>query len=467
MVGHMNLYLMSLVIIVGSTLIIFWTHLNRRLYGDSASPFNLLCWFWLLPLLSRALNLSDLERPWSAGAVAAVSLVTFILVATSLVPTILVPELPALRSRRMVYLRAVATVSQPVFSLLMGVVYGTMLAGTIYVEFVTNPGGLLLVQGLMGSLDTQDAFYNWGKTQGRRPLFTVILTYSALLPLLAAVYYVRYRADQRKWWKVIFFAAAVLPLLLGLLKLSKYDTMVGLLPLLLVSYYANTFMPETGREPRTWTRKMFFAILIVLVVGAMFYSTAAFRVGEELSGTSPILDWSEFKLREVNILNVLAAYIYSYTAFNFENFSRFYEVYSGELNLGTSFFRPFLSLFMQGSVADQMLEKIDFNTITVGLIAGTFMSETYAEMGWLGLILPPAVYGILVNVLYLRFRLNPSMLNFLLYANFAFCWFFLFFANAFATLIFYTNAVGLIGLFGWLKFDRRSPVGLIQSRMAG
>lgn len=433
--------------LIGALLGFGWTKLNRRVYGDSLSPFNLLLWFWLLPILLRAMNLSWLENSWGLDSILALSLVTLELAAISLLPVFQGVRLPALPEGAGRWREMVQHLNTRKASWGLHGSFISLLAVSLYVDFLSNPAGFLLISAVTGNLTLEDAsLYGWGKTQGRTAFTTILLTFAWLLPPLASLYYLRLSAARSFFKKTLFAFAAATPMLLGMVKLSKTDTMIGFLALLVPAYYSRQVLGGgiTAIKSRSRWAWLSIAAATCTVAFIMFYTTAVFRVGESSVDTSFMLDWTQFKITGGGMFAVLGSYIYAYSALNFENFARFMSTSDGSMHPGISFLRPFLSIVMQGQLADNTLHKIDFNTVTSGLIAGTFLSEVYAELGWFGLVIAPITYALLVNFLYWRFRRKPTLSRFLLYSNFVFCWTFMFFANAFATLLFYTNILLII-----------------------
>jgi hypothetical protein len=56
------------------------------------------------------------------------------------------------------------------------------------------------------------------------------------------------------------------------------------------------------------------------------------------------------------------------------------------------------------------------------------------------------VYGLVVNLIYLRFRRSGSTTWLFIYINFMFPWVWMFFTNAFSVLAFYTNAFYVVAI---------------------
>ncbi len=435
-----------LVGITGVLLFLVWRKVNSVLYSDFLSPFNLLFWSWVVPLLLRGLHISPLERDWSAEAVAGIALVTLSLTGVSLLPALRRTRIRSFPMSAASFREIGHQLNYRSCTVLLLALFLADFSLYIYTEFILNPGGFSLVNALLGNISLEGArLYNWWKDESRPGFASLVLILTSFLNLLCATFYLKFRFAKGLPKKLFFLFIAMQSLAFGLIKLSKTDATIAFVALAAAEWYYQKFCEQISRQGRL-RGMLYWSVAGVLAVGlvfVMFYSTAAYRVGEAEDDVR-VFEWLLVENDKPTILTVLLYYIYAYTTLNFENAARFITSYDGGFNLGISALRPFLSLVMQGRIADEMLSKIDFNTVTTGLIAGTFISPVFAELKWIGLVIVPLVYAFLVNSVYWSFRKTPSLIHFLLYANFAFCWVFMFFSNAFATLSFYTNAVLII-----------------------
>jgi hypothetical protein len=175
----------------------------------------------------------------------------------------------------------------------------------------------------------------------------------------------------------------------------------------------------------------------LLVILVLLYWTAAVRTGGVQSNL--YAQNIGFKLGGEGPWHELLAQIYGYAALPFENFHLFFASYSGAYNLGISALRPLLSITGQGRVADQMLSQIPFTAVSPAAGSATFLTPLYAELNVEGVLIIPIFYGLLVNGLYVRFRVRPSFINFLLYLNFVYPWAWLY-QQCLSVLTFYLNA---------------------------
>jgi hypothetical protein len=436
----------------GAGLILLY-RLNLRLYRDHFSPLGLLIYSWFVPLWFRTMNLSELETDWTARSYIAVGLVSTILVATSLLPALRKGHDPELAVNREWFQRSVSTLdsvgARSAFACAFLVLFGLYL----WTEFVTNPAGVAVLSALTGRLDQElAAYYNWGKIEGRTALTSVFLTMTSWLYPLSALLYLQFTRTKGFFSKSVLLAMCLLTPAFGLMKLSKTDVLTSWSALGLAMYYTYRFRDHHTSVRLPLIVKLRVAVMVVCLVTVPFWLTSVLRVGDQGTAAAGaiLIDWIRFRFDEHTPLNTFLATVYTYTALCFENFNRFVNSYEGGANLGGSVFRPILSAFAQGRIADELMSQVDFNYVVEGAaIAGTFMTPVFAEGGWALLLTATLAYGVLLNSIYGRLRRRPSHANLLLYCNFAFCWMFLFFSNAFATLLFYTTA-GAIVLIGWL-----------------
>ncbi len=447
------------VIAVGIATFFLWKKTNALLFDDFFSPFNLLYYFWVLPLLSRALNLSYWESSWTNETVAAVALVTSVLVIVSIIAGLTAPKLPSFEARRETFLSVLDFVTGPRVRTITWLLFIPLLVLFFWTEFASNPAGIALFSWYRGALSPEDAgYYGWGKVQGRTPFTSLILTLTQWLTILNPMILLQARRAQGVVIKITLVGLALVTSCFAIAKLSKTDLLTNALALGMVSYYCRRYQASSnlpwiaksrqGLPPLLW-------LSVVAFVGLVF--TATVRIGQQDTGPagSIVIQWIGFKYDEPTVLNTMGAILYSYTALNFENVNRFISSYDGGWHLGISAFRPFLSAIVAGRVADRMWDEIDLNVLPGGAIAGTLIVPLYAEAGWLGLLVVPLVYAIFVNVLYLRFRRSPNYRNLFTYSIFSFCWSFMFFTNAFGTLLFYTTAA-FVFLMGFVSTGRRS-----------
>ena len=453
----MNDFLIRLILVIlgGSFLYYVWVRINRSVFNDFFSPFNMLFLFWILPLLLGCLDLSIYEQPWSFKSFFAMTAVTTILVSISIIPVLRRKRIRSFIDSRLIFQAMLQRLGSKNATILLLFIYIPLFLLYFYVEFITNPAGLAILSGFLGKLSLQVAsYYGWGKTIGRTYFSSILTTVSYPLNILSPMFYLKFKLSRKRAEKFFFFFVAILMTLFAFVKLLKIDIILAILGLVMADYYFNKYT-QVARLSKKLTRTLRGFMMVIastIFVGAIFGSTLVFRIGVS-DNSSQVINWIGYKFSTPSLFNSISALVYAYSALSFENVNRFITSYDGGLNVGISALRPFLSILGQGSIADAMLKNIDFNVVVPGVTAGTFLSPVYAELGWFGILFFSAMYAFLINKLYLRFRHNPNYLNFFLYLNFAFCWFFNFFSNAFATLTFYTNSVFII-MFAYLFMSK-------------
>jgi hypothetical protein len=454
------------VAVAGGVLLVLLYRINQRLYDDHFSPLGLLIYSWFVPLWFRSFNLSSLETDWTWKSHFGVWSVSGILLICSLLPVLRGVEKNDFRTRGETFRNSLDVISSTGAKLLAVSSFCVLFSIYLWTEFVTNPAGVALFSAISGRLD-QDlaAFYNWGKTIGRTPLTSILLILTGFLYPLSGILYFQSTRTRGLGRRYFFVCLALLTPMFSLMKLSKTDVLVSSLALGIAVYYCHRYRPDRPIKTPAIRKRLLSAIALILVIVVPFWLTSTLRIGDQ--GTTRagaiIIDWIQFRFDEHTPLNTFLATVYTYTALCFENFHRYANVYDGTTNLGISALRPLLSVLMLGETADLKLSLIDFNYVFDGAaIAPTFMTPVLAEGGWVFLLATAACYGLLINTLYARFRLTPSYVGVLLYGNFAFCWIFMFFSNAFGTLLFYTTA-GLLMMFSNL-LGTSSEMNLITMR---
>ena len=429
----------------------FWTRLNKFLFDDIASPFSLIFYSWVLPLLLTGFHFSNLETEWSLRSIFAISLVTSILVLSTLAPLFIRRRIPKLYFDKSNCEKIFLTINSKNSSKIIFFLWIILFLIYIYFDFIINPSGFILINYIIGGLSLDDAQnYNWMRGE-ERPIYTsIVLILDSFFNIICSIYFIK-SMQINGYKKYLYFLFSISMIIFGFIKLSKLDVMNAFIPILFIYFYRVIY--DFNYKPLSLKRKLKISIIISIVLYVMFYSTSIIRVNE-LSSRDSLISQLEYRVGEQNIINILVQYIYTYSALNFENAARFINTYDGGLNFGISGFRPFLSIFMQGNIASEKLASIDWNTINQWAIAGTFISPIFAESQWFGLIIFPVIYGSIINFLYIKFIKSRSITYLLLYINFSFCWVFLFFSNAFATLTYYLNAIFIILFFKVLDYTK-------------
>jgi hypothetical protein len=146
-------------------LVVTWTRVNRAVFGDALSPFNLLLLGWVGPLALRGLHLSDQERAWSPSTVAIMLAVTGIL---ALGVLILRPSPCAITAmQRASFGHMMEALRQPSLLLMLAAIYVVSFCGYLYNEFITNPVGIPVITYLRDPTMALGNYHRWGKEEGR------------------------------------------------------------------------------------------------------------------------------------------------------------------------------------------------------------------------------------------------------------------------------------------------------------
>ena len=259
----------SRIVIVGFSavlLYLLWARINLLLFNDFFSPFNLLFFFWICPILIRGLNLSWLESPWNYKTILAVSMVTFIFVGVSLFPLLRNKHLRTFSEGRHFFNEMLSVFRDYRVTCVLIASYILLFSLYIYVEFVTNPAGFELFNRLFGNLKSEDvSYYGWGKTQGRSTLVSLANTLTSFLLILNPIFYLKARLNRRFLSKLIFMLFAFLTTIFGLIKLSKFDVMWPLWGIILAEYYYRRFVSTHNRRASLAIKNLII-ILLVLVI---------------------------------------------------------------------------------------------------------------------------------------------------------------------------------------------------------
>jgi oligosaccharide repeat unit polymerase len=436
-------------------ILFLWILLNKFLFDDIASPFALILYSWVIPLLLTGFNFSNLETEWSLRSFFAITLVTVILVFSTLTPILILRKIPRLNFDKSNCKKIFLTINSKNGSRIIFYLWIILFSIYIYFDFIVNPSGFLLINYSIGGLSLDDAQnYNWMRGEVRPVYTSIVLILDSFFNIICCIYFIK-SMQNNGYKKYLYFLFSISMIIFGFIKLSKIDVMNAFIPILLIYFYRVIY--DFNYQPLSLKIKLKISFIILLIFLGMFFSTSIIRVNELTTGDS-LISQLEYKVDEPSTINIIIQYIYTYSALNFENAARFVNSYDGGLNFGISGFRPLLSIFMQGNIASEKIAIIDWNTINQWAIAGTFISPIFAEFQWAGLIIFSAVYGFIINFLYIKFIKSRSIVYLFLYANFSFCWVFLFFSNAFATLNYYLNALFIILFFKLLEFIKNKSI---------
>jgi hypothetical protein len=420
-----------------------WLALNRVLFRDLFSPFGLFFPAWLAPLILQSANLSDLDTPWALRSVVLVTWVTFAMAATCLIT---VPAIPDSRSPevRSVFAEGLAAMRGAGFLLSLVVCYALTFTVYLYVEFLTNPSGIPLISVVSSGRLQSSAAHRWGKDS---PLTAI----TGLLFVLTPVAYFAYRANEGRRGRVLLLLLSGLFPFFGILKLSRGDVFMGVVTVGLAAAYSSRFVERRPRRaPWLW-----YGVPAALATLVLYFMMTLRISGAGV--TELYAHIIRFRPPGEGALYGFAGAVYGYFGLPFENLHRFLEAGDGSLHPGVSVLRPFLSLAGHGNLADRIDARVNYPApASPAAGSATFLTGVYADSGLVGMVLIPVLYAALVNLIYLRMRARPSLMNLLLYVNFAYPWVWLFFNNAFGVLNFYLNAAFIVAL-SLLVLELRAP----------
>jgi len=410
-----------------------WTYTNRATFNDFLSPFNLLLYLWVIPFVLSFLNWSGLQRGLSFEAAAIILICTLILVSISVIP---------MRRFRGAYLKVGLphlqglTDSRIVRYLVVGL-YFVSLAAMYFAEF---RDGLPIFEYLSEGVD--DASLHLA---GKDSKLQVIA--QGLMVAGAFCYYTAMNTESKTSRFIYFLLAMTVPLL-GVLKASKSGVFTPALYYAAIYYYLKISWGERPLTTRAITLLAGSFVLMVSITSIRVLGTGA------TSGYSGAI---EFRYADELIfpLNEIVATIYGYTALGFQNFSDYLPYDDGTLRIGTSFFRPLLSMLMQGEwVREMSVPKSAWHVMTPAATTGTYLRDLYMEGGILLCLFGSLFYASFINWLYVKFRRAGGGFWFFIYIIMLFPWVWMFFQNAFSILSFYTNAFYVVAIFAIAKLLR-------------
>jgi oligosaccharide repeat unit polymerase len=401
-----------------------WKRFNREYLKDAFSPLNILLYFWILPFLGSYMWLSRLQKALSIEATLIIVGSTILLVVTSLVPAYVLQgkalsirqsgDLAGLRdSRWLVTLFFIVT-----------------LVAWYFAEFRDQDFPLILY--LTGGAENA-SLHTYGKDSKLQ-----VLAYGIFVATALGFYCGLYQKSRAA--KLVFISMLLAVVVLAILKASKSDIYHPLLMCAAIYYYRNA--AEHRRAPRL---SMVWVILLVIALA----SVSTLRV-EGLGVEGGYASEIQFRYSEQfgPVFGPIVATIYGYVSLGFQNFSNVIARSDDSWRLGTSFFRPLLSAFMQGDVARSLDVPVDqWDVVSNAANVGTYLTGLYIEGHAFACLAGSLVYGVLVNAVYVRFRLKGGGMWMFAYVAFIFPWTWLFFTNAFSVLSTFTNVFYVFGVF--------------------
>jgi hypothetical protein len=401
-----------------------WRRFNREFLRDAFSPLNLLLYFWILPFLGSYMWLSGLQKPLSIEATLIIVGSTILLVVTSLMPAYALQG-KALSIRQSGDLAGLRNSGWLVISFFL-----LTLLALYFAEFRDQDFPLVLY--LTGEAENA-SLHTYGKDSKLQ-----VLAYGIFVATALGFYCGLSQTNRAA--KLMFVSMLLVVLVLALLKASKSDIFHPLLMCAAIYYYRNA--AQHRRAPRL------SALWLLLLVSALA-SLSTLRV-EGLGVEGGYASEIQFKYSDQlgPVLGPIVATIYGYVSLGFQNFSNVIARNDDSWRLGTSFFRPLLSAFMQGDAARSLDVPVDqWGVVSNAANVGTYLAGLYIEGHAVVCLAGSLVYGLLVNAVYIRFRLKQGGMWMFVYVVFLFPWTWLFFTNAFSVLSTFTNVLYVFGVF--------------------
>jgi oligosaccharide repeat unit polymerase len=406
---------------------LIWRAINAVTLKDVLSPFNLLFYFWMLPLVASYLNWSNLQRGLSDDATTLLAGVTIILLGFSLLPMFIVSRMNTdtwCQSDGRSWEHTTGA------RVLVVIFFIAACAATIGAEF---SHGIPLFQYL-DVMATDADLHRFGK-DSRLQILAGALGTSGLMS-----YYIAFSARDKRT-KCFFYLLAFIPIVIGVLKTSKSDVFDS------IFYYAAIYYYCSLRKKMKFSLRKLAVVLLIGVVA--FVGITLVRLGGDMRNPdqtySSLIDF-KYDQQVPWPANEGIAMVYGYATLNFENLSRFMMFGGGQSHWGASMLRPFLSIFMQGQIARDMVVGYEssYHELSGAANQGTFLRDLYFEGGTMFCIVGTVLYAALVNIVYIYFRKRRSPLWMCVYINFLFAWGWLVFNNFFAVLTIYANAAFMV-----------------------
>jgi oligosaccharide repeat unit polymerase len=401
-----------------------WRALNSATLRDPLSPFNLLFYCWIVPLIGSFLKWSKLQAGFGVEGATLIAVATAILIGGCLMPMCFLGRRPLGASLERYGRSWEGSSCVRLFVVLFFLI---TCAATLAAEF--SRGIPLFQYANVMAIDSD--LHRFGKDSKLQILAGGLATAGLLS------FYVATSAHEKRT-KWLFYGIAAMPPFLGVLKTSKSDVFDALF------YYAVLYYYSLRSQNRPFRFKKLVIWSLVGVVG--FVSMTMLRLGGD--SRNPTITYSgmiEFRyVDDVSWpINEALAMPYGYTALNFENFSRFVRSSHGRSHWGASLLRPLLSATLQGSIARTMVRdyEANYHELSGAANMGTYLRDLYFEGGVWSCMIGTVLYSALVNIAYVQFRKRQSPLWMCIYINFLFAWIWIGFNNFFAVLTLYTNAV--------------------------
>ena len=432
MTTHSNAWHVLLIVCVA----LAWLKLNQSRFGDSFSPFNLLLFGWVGPLLLSTMSLSSLERPWSSGVWWSLGWTTLALIAC-----VYFRPKPRGLDRPAVQLiwntGALAILKNRKTQWVILISFAISFLAYIYNEFVRSPVGIPLVALYLDPTMIGPAFHEWGISRESR---SWALYLSIPLYLQSGLVYMIGRLQPKgtgKWWIVL----SVLYPVMAILKLNRTNLITTLVVFIVVEHYLDRFSRVRSRQrlrPRQFVKRYpYLCASLLAIIATMFLASQFVQLRNGFDSSDAFQTIVGTDIRVYPPVDGFLSEVYEYFALPWQNFADTFDAYRPTIRLGIGFFRPVFSLLGQGAALDDSLDRINFDPTLGPANTYPFITLIYLELGILGIIVCPVLYGLFVSWIYARFRREPNFLNFCLYLHMPIAWMWLFSSSAFIGLHFY------------------------------
>src|SRR6266436_318732 len=433
--GISSIFLSILVIV----LTVLWLKINKKLYNDIVSPFNILYWGWVFPFLLSYFRISGFQSPPALWMEVLVVLITLIMAAISLAPALVGAE----RNHDNILLTFKAFYRSANFRLVLFI----FLCVTLGLKFVAEFGdGVVPLVDYINGTAIESTLHLAGKDSKLQVIGNG-------LAVAAVLCWFGFLASDKRTEKIIYLLLATIPIAFGIAKTSKSDIFEVILYYFIAFYYWRRFSGTKFYFAQT------FLFLAILGSGMALLTTVRLNIEEVKLATLWIdAKWPEFVIYPFDeILSIL----YGYTAINFDNLYRFLAGFDSEYHFGSSVFRPFFSMLMSGDIPRQMTEGVDMHGF-IETAVGTFLRDVYFEGGPGLCIFAAILYSAMINYVYSRLRRGGGSTYLVTYMFLAFPWAWLVFNNAFGTLSIYVNifyAILLLNIGLWIVKTREGRAG--------
>lgn len=431
----------SLILIICVIVGFVWNRLNKIYLGDFFSPFNLLLYFWVLPFLASYMMLSELQVGLTLEATLIIIVSTMIMVFISMMPMF------KLNRNSLIICYSNNSLGQIRKGAWFVVFFYLLTFAALYWAEYSDEK-IVLFQYLSGNA-TDPGLHRIGK-DSKLQVIAAGISVAGMLCFFLGINSISLIS------RIFFLGLAIFVPILGVLKTSKSDVFTPVLIYSALLYYH--FRSKNKRIPK-------WPIILLMVITLLMILMTDIRV-EGVGYQGGYAKMIGFKYSEELgfPLNEIIANIYGYVSLGFQNFSNYVVHGTDDFRIGTSLFRPFLSALMQGDVARALDVSYDESYMRLGPAnVGTYLRDLYIEGGAAFCIIGSIIYAVLVNAIYIKFRIKGGVWMFI-YIAFLFPWVWIFFQNAFSILQIYVNAFYVFAIYSLAIFlGRNRPATLVAS----